>query len=276
MGGVFALIVVIVVGVLYSLLDPPSHDYKEMIQIPSGPYVYQNESATMDHSYYIDKYEVTFGMYLKFLRAVAKAGNDSAWRNPTAACEYQGRADHEPKDWGNIFQCIKRRLPYNKVDLNLDMPVFNIDWYDAEAYAKWAGKRLPDEHEWELAARGKDGNLYPWGNKFMPYGNNSVPMSRHGHGYSVPTHMSTKWRSTQMPQDVSPFGVMGMAGNVSEWTDTIVPGSIQNRRRSPSSAARISRPTAESHAVLTYRQQKCARRIPISGSVSVASGDAPP
>ena len=51
--------------------------------IPAGPYMYQDGPATMDHTFYIDKYEVTFGQYLKFLRAVAKAGNDAAWRDPS-------------------------------------------------------------------------------------------------------------------------------------------------------------------------------------------------
>jgi len=250
MGGVFALVVVIVGTVFYSRLDPPSHDYKEMIPIPSGPYVYQNESATMDHSYYIDKYEVTFGQYLKFLRAVAKAGNDTAWRNPTQPASKS--IYHEPKDWDNIFQCIKRRLPYNKVDLNLDMPVFNVDWYDAEAYAKWAGKRLPDEHEWEFAARGRDGFLYPWGNNFLPNANNSVPMPGAPRD-SMPTHAYMV--VDQMPGDLSPFGVMGMDGNVSEWTDTVVPGSIQGEKVAIICGANF-KTNSEAHAVLTYRNKK--------------------
>ena len=246
----FAFIVVVVGSVLYSRLDPPSHEYNEMMPIPSGAYIYQNDSATMDHMFYIDKYEVTFGQYLKFLRAVARVGNDIPWRNPTQPDSKP--QDHEPLDWDNIFKCIKYRLPYNKVMLTLDDPAFNIDWYDAEAYAKWAGKRLPDEHEWELAARGKDGFLYPWGNTFLPNANTSVPAPGMPLS-SVPIHVYQV--VDQMPLDVSPFGVCGMAGNVSEWTDSVVAGSIESEKVAVIRGANF-RTNAEEHAVLTYRNKK--------------------
>ncbi|MCE0482724.1 MAG: SUMF1/EgtB/PvdO family nonheme iron enzyme [Methylacidiphilales bacterium] len=231
MFGGFGVVVLVVGYLLHSMFlsDPPSHQYNEMIEIPAGPYVYQNASAVMDHTFYIDKYEVTFGEYLKFLRAVRDAGTDADWRNPAQ----QGEKDHEPKDWadridadGNkiagIFRCIKYREPYNKVFLSLDDPVFNVDWYDAEAYAKWAGKRLPDEHEWEMAARGPNGFVYPWGNTFSQIANNSAPMPGQGL-FDVPVHFYQAVDQTD--KDKSPYGVCGMAGNVSEWTDTIVSSS---------------------------------------------------
>ena len=246
--GVFALIVLVVGGVIYMRLDPPSHEYNEMIQIPAGPYVYQDGPATMDHTFYMDKYEVTFGAYLKFLRAVRHAGNDTAWRDPSQPADKS--TDHEPKDWDNIFRCIKYRQPYSKIMLTLDDPVFNIDWYDASAYAKWAGKRLPDEHEWEMAGRGTKGNLYPWGNTFQLLGNNSVP----GPGvdrYSVPIHVYQTVDQTSV--DVSPFGVCGMAGNVSEWTVNIVPSSrLQSEKVAVVRGANF-RTNSTEHAVLTYR-----------------------
>jgi len=240
---------VLVVGaVLYSRLDPPSREFNEMIPIPTGPYVYQAGAATLDYPFYIDKYEVTFGQYLKFLRAVAHAGNDTAWRNPAQPPDKT--TDHEPKDWDTIFKCIKYRQPYNKVMLTLDDPVFNVDWYDAEAYAAWAGKRLPDEHEWEKAARGPNGFLYPWGNTFQPNANTSVPapgMDR----TSVPVHVYDT--VDQMPEDKSPYGVYGMAGNVSEWTDDIVPSSrLQSVKVAVIRGANF-KTNSEEHAVLTYR-----------------------
>ena len=99
----FLLVVLVVGAVVYSRLEPPSHDFPEMVPIPAGAYIYQHGPATMDHAFYIDQYEVTFGEYLKFLRALrAKNGDDSAWRNPAQPASKP--TDHEPKDWGIIFQ----------------------------------------------------------------------------------------------------------------------------------------------------------------------------
>ena len=95
--------------------------------------------------------------------------------------------------------------------LHSDRPVIGVDWNDADAYCRWRGKRLPTEAEWEKAARGVDGRLYPWGNQ--------VPMKDVAN-FALGARFS--YSQVLVPvqsyeSGKSPFGLYQMAGNVGEW-----------------------------------------------------------
>jgi iron(II)-dependent oxidoreductase len=147
------------------------------------------QHAAFVNGFYIDRYEATVGQYRQFIQATGH-------RPPTMwSSEYR-----QPQD---------------------DHPVIDLSWADAETYCRWAGKRLPTEQEWEKAARGTDGRIWPWGNQLERKHANTLDAAM---GWTSPVGSFT--------QDVSPYGVYDMAGNAMEWTTSwykAYPGSTLQR-----------------------------------------------
>jgi len=157
--------------------------------------------------FFIDKYPVTNQDFKKFLDAT----------------------NYHPKDELNFLKDWKdRTYPSDAAK----KPVTWVSIEDAREYAKWAGKRLPHEWEWQYAAQGKDGRSYPWGNCDwlvlpMPGGPSTCASQLGGSETYAP--LADKARAMapasdvdSHPKGVSPFGVMDMVGNVWQWTDEYV------------------------------------------------------
>jgi formylglycine-generating enzyme required for sulfatase activity len=144
-----------------------------------------HEKAMQVAPFFIDKFPVTNAQFKQFL--------DSTHYAPKDAIDFlrDWKGGSYPEDW-------EKR------------PVTWVSLEDARAYAKWAGKRLPHEWEWQLAAQGSDGRTYPWGNIWQPA---NVPTPVTGRSMTGPDAVDTH------PQGASPYGVMDLVGNVWQWTE---------------------------------------------------------
>jgi formylglycine-generating enzyme required for sulfatase activity len=162
----------------------------EMVLIPEGEFTLGTEDKdsfayfpagkTSLPAFWIDKYEIT---NLEFMDFTIESG-------------YMGE-DIGGKNW-RLFFTTADKANYPAI----------LTWNDVKAYCESKGKRLPTEQEWEKAARGPDGFLYPWGNEWESGRSNTYEA-----GLKVPT-------SIGQFDDVSPYGVHDMLGNVQEWTSS--------------------------------------------------------
>jgi formylglycine-generating enzyme required for sulfatase activity/DNA-binding NarL/FixJ family response regulator len=200
--------------------------FNRMIEIPAGEFIYQDGQKLNLPTFFIDEYEVTIAQYAEFLNHLQRhPGEGAKFDHPD---QPKGKS-HVPAGWADqnlasgpaygYYTRAKRWGRYQDAPLDVNCPVFGVDWFDAFAYARWKGGRLPTEQEWEKAARGTKGFSYPWGNEPDPArangGSDFDPNPKKGgelDGYKRSSPVDAK------QGDKSQFSVMGTAGNVSEWT----------------------------------------------------------
>jgi formylglycine-generating enzyme required for sulfatase activity len=170
---------------------------EKMVWIPAGRFLYKSSHRTREgefilynegprhllmSGFFIDPYEVTNSEYKIFLEA----------------------SGYQPEEAHNFLRHWQGGYP-----LHLDKhPVTWVSREDACAYASWAGKRLPNNIEWQWAAQGSDGRCWPWGDQFDP---NLCNTDQPG---TTPVDA--------FPANVSPFGIYDLVGNVWEWTDPVI------------------------------------------------------
>ncbi|MBN1992712.1 MAG: SUMF1/EgtB/PvdO family nonheme iron enzyme [Anaerolineae bacterium] len=169
--------------------EPPKPE-DDMVEIPAGTFIFGSNNTEPNESpeqiidlpaYSIDRFEVTNDDFAMFVAATGyqteaeQTGAKKTWRDYV-----EGKGNH---------------------------PVVKVSWNDAQAYCQWLGKRLPTEQEWEKAARGEKGLLFPWGTGFDPTRANIKASGIRG---TVAVG--------SFPTGASSYGVEDMAGNVWEWT----------------------------------------------------------
>jgi formylglycine-generating enzyme required for sulfatase activity len=147
-------------------------------------------------AFWIDKTEVTNAQYAQFLNALGSHVDTCG-----------GHQCLEMKEGEDADSHILQRDGRYEVERGFEEhPVIEVTWYGAQAYCQWAGARLPTEAEWEKAARGVDGRIYPWGN-----GAPDCSKEQYGDCSRATVPVGSK------PAGASPYGALDMAGNVWEW-----------------------------------------------------------
>ncbi|MFE4590151.1 formylglycine-generating enzyme family protein [Streptomyces laurentii] len=212
--------------------DRREPDLSDAVLVPGGPSIVGARASAvgpfqMDDSdnplrvvelpaFYVDRTAVTNERYARFLADV-RSGDAARWAHP----DQPEDKDHTPAHW--------RDPRFNAPSF----PVVGVDWYDAYAFARWAGGRLPSEEQWEKAARGTDGRRYPWGDDWDTDRARSVESAYPEESprdlaelEALLVRTSLSWppepvvAADALPGGASPYGALNMAGNVWELTRT--------------------------------------------------------
>ncbi|MEA3213358.1 MAG: gamma-glutamyl hercynylcysteine S-oxide synthase [Chthoniobacter sp.] len=217
--GGLASLVLLAAFSLWWFLGSNERNMDEQVHIPAGNFTFGSGQTAQTGEFWIDKYEVTIGQYAKFVQALEENPH-SKYDDPRQPPRKTATM-HKPPDWNIYYGRARQGNAIHSVPSDLNMPAIMVDWWDAYAYAKWKGRELPTEEEWEKAARGTNGFIYPWGNEFDPRkANSSEGYVAQDPGKKASVDGFNYWGPVDKQRDKSPFGVLGMAGNVAEWTAT--------------------------------------------------------
>lgn len=167
------------------------NELSEAIEVPAGNYPTYGGSSVSVPAFSIDAHEVSIAEYEEFLKALAalpEAGR-SLFDHPD---QPRSKKDHYPFRWDELLEAAEEGTQFGGETYSMYHPVTGVDWWDAQAYARWKGGRLPTQAEWFAAARSGEVNAVEFG------------------------------AVDQLDGDVTEMGVHGMAGNVSEWIEDLV------------------------------------------------------
>jgi len=198
------VLVVMMVSLMVSAALP-ADDGAEMALVPAGEFTMGGPGKAVDEdraeapehkltlpAFLIDKTEVTTTLYCRFL-------SEAGQTQDAQGHAFFGMVKYLPiQQAGGQWQPVAGREKF---------PMTNVTWHGAMAYAKWAGKRLPTEAEWEKAARGTEGRKFPWGADL------NTGLMRFGQDSLGPVG--------ERPAGASVYGCLDMAGNAWEWTSSL-------------------------------------------------------
>jgi eukaryotic-like serine/threonine-protein kinase len=201
---------------------------EDFVVVPGGPFLSgELQPHNLDENieylpdFAIMKYPVTCGEYLEFLNALAADDLDRATKHAPRL--------EDGESYFPITEAGQFELPTDDAEgdaWEMNWPICMMSYNDAVAYARWRSQRdgrayrLPSAAEWEKAARGVDGRLYPWGNHFDP---SFCRMRDSERGKPMPVSVDS------YKMDRSPYGVRHMGGNVIDWTTTPTPDGEDRR-----------------------------------------------
>jgi formylglycine-generating enzyme required for sulfatase activity len=177
-------------GAQNTSLKVSTKDGMKIIFIPAGEFIMGSNTDYPDerpaHKVYLDSFwigqtEVTNGMYSRCVNSGACSPQNKTYHNPSTGSYH----------YGSSYE---------------NYPAVYVNWIQANSYCNWANGRLPTEAEWEKAARGTNGLIYPWGNESPSHN-----LANYGN------YMSETDQVGNYPGGASPYGVLDMAGNVWEW-----------------------------------------------------------